>query len=81
MLRTPPSSRKRARLLEGSDQAILPLLDDQEPQALAAYRHRSAQKDKDLLAKLQSENAELSQRLQTAEASSRQFEVKHIACL
>lgn len=80
MLRTPPSSRKRARLLEGSgreDQVILPLPDDQEPQALAAYRHRSAQKDKELLAKLQSENAELSQRLQTAEASSREFEVQH----
>ncbi|KAK9839177.1 hypothetical protein WJX74_010992 [Apatococcus lobatus] len=78
MLRTPPSSRKRARLLEvgtpSEDRAILPLPDEQEPQALAAYRHRSAQKDRELLAKLQSENATLSLRLQTAEASSREFE-------
>ena len=78
MLRTPPSSRKRARLLEGSvseDRAILPLPDDQEVQALAAYRHRSGLQDRELLAKLQLENAKLSQSLQTAEASSREFEV------
>lgn len=85
MLRTPPSSRKRARLLEGSvseDRAILPLPDDLEPQALAAYRHRSALKDQELLAKLQLENAKLSQSLQTAEASSREFEVQLTAyCL
>ena len=79
MLRTPPSNRKRARLLEDSslqeNKEVVPATDDERQQAIIAVRQRFIQKDKDLVLTLQAENAQLSERLQAAEASGREFEV------
>ena len=84
MIRTPNSSRKRLRTLEEStDQgssAILPLPDEERPYNLEVFRHRPAQRDKEQVSKLQTENTKLVQQLQAAEASSREFEVRKLPC-
>ena len=83
MLRTPPSSRKRARLLEHSSghtpgDEIIPAAADEGQQALDYFRQKAIQNDKDLNSKLQGEIASLTERLQAAEASSKEFEVQQI---
>ncbi len=83
MLRTPPSARKRARLLEqptGQENSAIVPADSEGREALEHFRQQRAQNDKDLVSKLQAENAMLSDQLQAAQTSSRKFQVQQL-CL